>query len=73
MFKIPDFSFAPRLYRLVWTNCVIRSRFAYTCIGDSTGDLRRFDMTVRCAAHYAGATLIGKGPSYYQWNVILVR
>ena len=36
---------------------MIRSRSAYTCIGDSTGDLRHFDMAVRCAAHYAGATL----------------
>ena len=34
-----------------------RPRSPYTCIGDSTGDLRQFDMTVRCAALYAGATL----------------
>ena len=35
-----------------------RFQSPYTCIGDSAGDLRHFDMTVRCAAHYAGATLI---------------
>ena len=39
---------------------MIRSRSPYTCIGNSTGDLRHFDMIVRCAAHYAGATLNGK-------------
>ena len=32
-------------------------RSPYTCIGDSTGDLRHFDITFRCAAHYARATL----------------
>ena len=60
MFKIPDFSLTPRLSKqagLDFGFCVIRSRSPYTCIGDSTGDLRHFDMTVRCAAHYAGAHL----------------
>ena len=35
---------------------MLRSRSPYTCIGDSTGDLRHFAMTVSCAAQYAGST-----------------
>ena len=60
MFNIPDFLTAPRLCKqagLDLSFCVIRSRSSYTCIESSTGDLRHFDMTVRCAAHYARATL----------------
>ena len=61
MFKIPNFSLAPRLCKQAGLDlvvCVIRSRSPYTCIRDSTGDLCHFDMTVRCAAHNAGATLM---------------
>ena len=70
MFKIPDLSCATSM-ETGWFGlsfCVIISRSPYTCIGDSTGNLRHFDMTVRCAAHYAGATL-----SKLLWGLLCVK
>ena len=49
MFKIPDFSLAPRLCQQAGLDLD-----PHTLV---SGDLRHFCMPVRCAAHCAGATL----------------
>ena len=50
-------------FRLVWTY-LLRDKILIPIhlYRDSTGDLRHFDMTVRCDAHYAGTTLISVKP-----------
>ena len=56
MFKIPDFSLAPRPCKQAGLHLVS----AWKDLDPRTlvsGDLRHFCMTVRCAAHCAGATL----------------
>ena len=56
MFKIPDFSLAPRLCKQAGLDVIsVRKDFDPRTL--VSGDLRHFDTTVRCAAHYAGATL----------------
>ena len=54
MFKIPDFSLAPRLCKQAGLVSARKDFEPRTLV---SGDLRHFDTTVRCAAHYAGATL----------------
>ena len=54
MFKIPDFSLAQR----AGLDLVSARKDFDPPPTLVTGDLRHFDTTVRCAAHYAGATLI---------------
>ena len=56
MFKIPDFSLAPRLCKQAGLDLISARKDFDPCTLVS-GDLRHFDTTVRCAAHYAGATL----------------
>ena len=56
MFKIPDFSLAPRLCKQAGLD-FISARKDFDPRTLVSGDLRHFDTTVRCAAHYAGATL----------------
>ena len=56
MFKIPDFSLAPRLCKQAGLDLVSALKDFEPCTLVS-GDLRHFDTTVRCAAHYSGATL----------------
>ena len=57
MFKIPDFSLAPRLCKQAGLGfCVKRSRSPYTCIGRPTAFLH--DCALRCAlrrSHLKGA------------------
>ena len=79
------------MFKLTWLLSCARSRLGlcfcmkwsqspYTRIGDYTGDLRHFDITVRCAAHYAWATLnlhltFNKSPvlPMRTWNVTFSR
>ena len=56
MFKIPDFSLAPCLCKQAGLD-LISARKDFDPRTLVSGDLRHFDTTVRCAAHYAGATL----------------
>ena len=57
MFKTPDFSLAPRLCKQAGLDfCVMWSRTAYACIGDSTGGAFAILISL-FAAHCAGATL----------------
>ena len=57
MFKIPDFSLVPRLYKQAGLD-LVSARKDFNPRTLVSGDLCNFDTTVRCAAHYAGATLI---------------
>ena len=56
MFKIPDFSLAPRPCKQAGLD-LVSARKDFDPRTLLSGDLRHFDTTVRCAAHYAGATL----------------
>ena len=56
MLKIPDFSLAPRLCKQAGLD-LVSARKDFDPRTLVSGDLRHFDTTVRCAAHYAGATL----------------
>ena len=56
MFKIPDFSLAPRLCKQAGLD-LVSARKDFDPRTLVSGNLRHFDTTVRCAAHYAGATL----------------
>ena len=56
MFKIPEFSLAPRLCRKAGLD-LVSARKDFDPRTLVSGDLRHFDTTVRCAAHYARATL----------------
>ena len=59
MFKIPDFPLAPPLCKQAGLDFVSARRDFDPCTLVS-GNLRHFDTAVRCAAHYAGATLTFK-------------
>ena len=56
MFKTPDFSLAPRLCKQAGLD-LVSARKDLDPGTLVSGDLRHFCMTVRCAAHCAGATL----------------
>ena len=56
MFKIPDFSLAPPLCKQASLD-LVSARKDFDPRTLVSGNLRHFDKTVRCAAHYAGATL----------------
>ena len=56
MFKIPDFSLAPHLCKQAGLD-LVSARKDFDPRTLVSGDLRHFDTNVRCAAHYAGATL----------------
>ena len=58
MFKIPDFSLAPRLCKQAGLD-LVSARKVFNPRTLVSGDFRPIDTTVRCAAHYAGATLRG--------------
>ena len=64
MFKIPDFFLAPRLCKQAGLD-LVSARKDFDPGTLVSGDLRHFDMTVRCAAHYAGATLTDSKKNYY--------
>ena len=56
MFKIPDFSLAPRLCKQAGLN-IVSARKDFDPRTLVSEDFRHFNTTVRCAAHYAGVTL----------------
>ena len=66
MFKIPDFSLVQRLCKQAGLDLVSARNHPRTLV---SGDLRHFDTTVRCAAHYAGATL----NRTYRWRELRFR
>ena len=66
MFKIPDFSLVPRLCKQAGLDLVSARNDPRTLV---SGDLHHFDTTVRCAAHYAGATL----NRTYRWREFRFR
>ena len=68
MFKTPDFSLAPRLCKQAGLDLVsARKDFdPRTLVSE---DLRHFDTTVRCAAHYAGATLTISVSSSFWYSI----
>ena len=62
MFKIPDFSLVPRLCKQAGLD-LVSARKDFDPRTPVSGDLRLFDMTVRCAVHCAGATLNNVWPA----------
>ena len=56
MFKIPDFFLAPPLCKQAGLD-LVSARRDFDPRTLVSGNLRHFDTTARCAAHYAGATL----------------